>query len=269
MPTPFEILFNPVSLIILSMYASLMNWEAIAPGRKLPPVKYWKLRGLSAFTVYFFLANYLPLIWDKYLAAYQLFDLNPLGAFGGALVGVLLYEFCVYAWHRTMHSNDFLWLTFHQMHHSAERLDTYGAFYFSPMDMIGWTFLGSICFALIVGLSPQATTATLLVLNFIGMFQHTNVKTPRWLGFIIQRPESHTIHHAKGIHGFNYSDLPIFDMLFGTFRNPSDYEYETGFYEGASTRIVDMLLFRKVDKPVSDNQTIVKSSLKNVNNETI
>lgn len=27
-----------------------------------------------------------------------------------------------------MHKSDFLWLTFHQMHHSAERLDTYGTF---------------------------------------------------------------------------------------------------------------------------------------------
>jgi sterol desaturase/sphingolipid hydroxylase (fatty acid hydroxylase superfamily) len=264
MPTPIEILLDPVSLTILAMYASLMIWEAVAPGRKLPPVKYWKLRGLSVFAFYFFLASYLPLIWDKYLLAYQLFDLSSIGTIGGVLAGVLLYEFVVYVWHRTMHSNNFLWATFHQMHHSAERLDTYGAFYFSPLDMIGWTFLSSICFALIIGLSPQATTATLLVLNFLGMFQHTNVKTPRWLGYIVQRPESHTIHHARGIHGFNYSDLPIFDMLFGTFRNPSDFEYETGFYDGASTKIVDMLLFKKVDKPNSENQNTIKPVLKKI-----
>tara|TARA_B100000965_G_scaffold386184_1_gene388202 strand:+ start:1134 stop:1253 length:120 start_codon:yes stop_codon:yes gene_type:complete len=31
-----------------------------------------------------------------------------------------------------------------QMHHSAEVVDSIGAFYFSPLDMIGFTLLGSI-----------------------------------------------------------------------------------------------------------------------------
>ncbi len=148
-----------------------------------------------------------------------------------------------------MHTNNYLWRMFHQMHHSAERLDTYGAFYFSPLDIAGWTALGTICFSVILGLTPQAVTITLLVTNFFSIFQHANIRTPVWLGYIIQRPESHTVHHAKGIHGFNYSDLTLFDMLFGTFRNPSTYKHETGFYEGASARIKDMLLFRKVDRP--------------------
>ena len=138
---------------------------------------------------------------------------------------------------------------FHQMHHSAERLDTYGAFYFSPLDMIGWTALSTVCFSVLTGLTPQAITITLLVTNFLGIFQHANINTPVWLGYLIQRPESHTVHHAKGIHAYNYSDLPLFDILFGTFRNPARYEHETGFYNGASSRIKDMLLFREVDQP--------------------
>ena len=148
-----------------------------------------------------------------------------------------------------MHRSDFLWKTFHQMHHSAERLDTYGAFFFSPLDMIGWTVLSSICFSLIIGLSPQAITATLLITNFLSIFQHANINTPRWIGYIVQRPESHTVHHAKNIHAGNYSDLPIFDILFGTFKNPPTYTHETGFYKGASNRMKDMLLFKDVSTP--------------------
>lgn len=249
MPTPLELIIDPVSLVILAMYATLMILELLAPGRQLPTVKFWRIKGLAVFFFYFFLASYLPLIWDTYLAPYQLLDLSGVGAVGGALVGVLLYEFGVYVWHRAMHKNDKLWKMFHQMHHSAERMDTYGAFYFSPLDMIGWTLLGSVCFVLIIGLSPQAATASLLIINFLGMFQHTNIKTPAWLGYIVQRPESHTIHHAKGVHAYNYSDLPIFDILFGTFKNPRTYEHETGFYQGASNRIVEMLMFKKVDQP--------------------
>ena len=250
MPTPIEILLDPVSLIILAMYGLLMAWEAIAPGRHLPTVKFSKIRGLLAFTFYFYLASYLPLLWDTYLASFQLIDLTGLGTLAGGLAGILLYEFGVYVWHRAMHKNDKLWKVFHQMHHSSERIDTYSAFYFSPLDMIGWTMLGSICLVLIIGITPSAATLTILVANFLGMFQHTHIKTPSWLGYIVQRPESHTIHHAKGIHAYNYSDLPIFDIIFGTFKNPKNYENETGFYIGASRRVLDMLLFRNVDQPV-------------------
>ncbi len=88
----------------------------------------------------------------------------------------------------------------------------------------------------------------LLATNFFSIFQHANIKTPPWIGYIIQRPESHAVHHAKGIHAFNYSDLPLFDIIFDTFRNPSKYVEETGFYYGASTRIKDTLLFKDVDK---------------------
>jgi sterol desaturase/sphingolipid hydroxylase (fatty acid hydroxylase superfamily) len=254
MPTPLDILLDPISLVILGIYGTLMLWEAAFPGRKLPQVKYWKLRGLLTFAFYFYLSSYLPLFINPYLQPYMLFDLTGLGSVGGGLFAIILYEFGVFVWHYSLHRSDFLWKNFHQMHHSAERLDTYGAFYFSPFDMIGWTVLGSICFSLIAGLSPQAITIMLLTTNFFSIFQHANIKTPQWLGYIIQRPESHTFHHAKGIHRYNYSDLPLFDILFGTFRNPKDFDHETGFYHGASARVLDMLL----GKDVSEDESKIK-----------
>ncbi len=79
-----------------------------------------------------------------------------------------------------------------------------------------------------------------------------NIKTPQWLGYLIQRPESHTIHHAQGVHRHNYSDLPIYDILFGTFYNPANYEHETGFYNGASDKIRSMLLFKDISQTNSN-----------------
>ena len=261
MPTPFEVLLDPISLFILAMYAALMIWEAVAPGRQLPKIKGWIFRGMTSFAVFFYLSTYLPLLWDQYLAPFQLFDLSGLGVIGGALVGLLIYEFGVYVWHWSMHKYDLLWKVFHQMHHSAERMDTYGAFYFSPMDMIGFTFLGSLSFTLLVGLDPQAITIILLMTTFFSIFQHANIKTPVGMGYIIQRPESHTIHHAKGIHAYNYSDFPVFDIIFGTFKNPKGYENETGFYDGASSRVVDMLLFKDVSNEAEDDDhSLVKST---------
>jgi len=260
MPTPIEILLDPISLGVLALYASLMLYEAWRPARKLPRVAGWHARALASFTVYFFLSSYLPLIWDGYLARYQLFDLSQVAALPGAVIGLVAYNALLYVWHRTMHGTDWLWLSFHQMHHSAERLDTYGAFYFSPLDTIGLTLVGSLSLSLVVGLSPQAITIFLFASMFMGMFQHANINTPRWLGYIVQRPESHTIHHGRGLHKYNYADLPIFDIVFGTFRNPKGYEMQTGFYDGASSRIGDMLLCKDVASanesvPIRDRRT--------------
>lgn len=61
MPTPLEILLDPISLIILAIYAALMVWEALFPARPLPKIKYWKLKGLIFFALFFYLSSYLPL----------------------------------------------------------------------------------------------------------------------------------------------------------------------------------------------------------------
>ncbi|MFS4445423.1 sterol desaturase family protein [Maribacter sp. 2307UL18-2] len=248
LPLPLELVFDPISYIVFSIYGGLILWEALWPARKLPKVRFWKLKGFLAFVLFFYLSSYLPLLWDGALAEFQVFDLTGLGTVWGAVAGIMIYELGVYFWHRSMHRNDTLWRIFHQMHHSAERLDSYGAFYFSPMDMIGFTFLGSLCLVVIAGFTPEATTLIILGTTFLSIFQHSNIRTPVWMGYIIQRPEAHALHHAKGIHAYNYSDISFFDMLFGTFKNPKKFEHETGFYQGASSKIRQMLIFKDISK---------------------
>ena len=251
MPTPIEVLLDPISLATFAIYGGLIFWEWMAPAQKLAESRAWPLRGLVSFVIFFYLSTYLPLLWNDFLAPYQLFDLSTVHPAVAAVVGLLLSEFALYWWHRGMHASDILWRVFHQLHHSAERLDTFGAFYFSPMDIIGFTALNSLALVVVVGLSPQAATAVILMTTFLSTFQHTNIRTPQWLGYIVERPESHSIHHARGIHGYNYADLPVIDLLFGTFRNPPAHERESGFYSGASERILDMLRFRDVSRDVN------------------
>ena len=248
MPNPIEILVDPINLGLFAAIAALMLWETLRPARRLPRVRGWKLRTALAFGAYFLLSSYLPLIWDAHLAQYQLVDLTGLGTAGGAVAGLLIYEAAAYLWHRAMHASDTLWRVFHQMHHSAERLDTWSAFWFSPADMVGWTLLGSLSLSLVlvVGIAPAAATVVLLSITLLAVLQHANVRTPRWLGLVVQRPEAHRLHHGRGIHAYNYSDLPLIDMLFGSWRNPADFDAPTGFWHGASTRLADMLRARDV-----------------------
>lgn len=247
LPNPIQLLLDPASIIIIGIFICLMLAEELFPGRPLPKIKYWKVKGFLAFIIYFYVSSYLPMIWNDYLAKYQLFDMSFLGNFGGAIVALLIYEFGVYIWHRSMHKSHLLWRIFHQMHHSAERVDTYGAFFFSPMDMLGFTFLTSLALVWVGGFTVQATIYAIYGATFLAVIQHANIKTPQWMGYIFQRPESHSVHHAKGVHAFNYSDLPLFDIILGTFNNPKGFANETGFYPGASSRIADMILFKDIN----------------------
>lgn len=248
MPTPIEVLLDPVSLILFSIYLFFICLEVIRPARPLKKIKGWVPKTLLAYTVYFFLSTYLPLLWEQYLIPYRLLNLENTAPFLSVIFAVFIFELLLYIWHRTIHSNNFLWRVFHQMHHSAERIDTLGAFYFSPFDMIGFTFLGSLTLSLVVGIPPQAISYYLYITIFLVIFQHANLTTPRWLGYIIQRPESHSIHHQKGVHAYNYSDLPIIDMLFGTFKNPHTFASAIGFYDGASYKTKELLLCRSITK---------------------
>jgi len=239
-------LFNVVTLSIAGMFLAFCALDGLHRARTLDEQPFWRLRGVVAFALYVTVAVYAPLLWDAWLAERSLFDISGWPAWAQFVTGVLVIELGIYAWHRTMHQTDFLWRRLHQTHHAAERVDIWGAFWFHPLDMIGWALLGSLCLVGGLGIGAGGAIAVTLFTSFLSMFTHANIRTPRWLGYIIARPESHAAHHEKGVHGRNYSDLPLWDMIFGTFHNPKDFPAETGFYDGASLRLWPLLIGRKL-----------------------
>ncbi|HEX5658197.1 MAG TPA: sterol desaturase family protein [Polyangiales bacterium] len=243
MPTLQQLIIDPVSIASFATYALLLAWETIAPARALPRVAGWHVRGVLSFAAFFLVASYLPLL----VRVAPLFDATELGIVGG-VIALFGYELLVYGYHRALHGSDLLFRVFHQLHHSAERLDVSGAFWFSPFDMVGFTLVATLALS-VMGMTPGAITLFVLITNLLSIFQHANVRTPRWLGYLVQRPESHAHHHARGVHRDNYADLPVIDMLFGTFVNPADFAPEQGYYLGASARMRDMLLLRDVTRP--------------------
>jgi Fatty acid hydroxylase len=152
------------------------------------------------------------------------------------------------SWTRAAHEFDWLWRWAHQFHHSAESLDAFGANYLSPLDTFMFTSISSLVFFPLLGLSVGAGVIGAAFLTFNAVFQHANLNTPRWLGYLIQRPESHSLHHGRGVHAHNYADLPIVDMIFKTFCNPQSHRAEVGFYPGASAKIGSTLIGRDVSR---------------------
>ena len=236
-------LYHYVAMALFSGFALL---EVAAQARLFPRVSYWKLKGAAFALLYLAVGTYAPLLWDGWLGDHRLASGDQWALWMQIASGFLLLELGVYCWHRTMHNVQPLWRWFHQMHHSAERVDIWGAFYFHPFDMIGWTLLGSLALVLGLGVSAEAAIAINLMATFCSMFQHANIHTPQWLGYFITRPESHSAHHERGVHGRNYGDVPWFDMLLGTFHNPKRFDGEVGFFEGGSRKMVPMLLGREI-----------------------
>jgi sterol desaturase/sphingolipid hydroxylase (fatty acid hydroxylase superfamily) len=228
--------------VAVGLFAGFALLELIAQGRTFPQVTRWRLKGTGFMLLYLALSTYAPLFWDGWLGEHRLLAGDQLPLWAQIAGGFLALEFGVYVWHRTMHNTPFLWRWFHQMHHSAERVDIWGALYFHPFDTLGFTFVGSLALVLGLGIGAEAAIVINLAATFMGLFQHVNIRTPRWLGYVIQRPESHSAHHERGVHARNYGDLPVFDMLFGTFHNPAEFHGEVGFFEGGSRQVGPMLI---------------------------
>jgi sterol desaturase/sphingolipid hydroxylase (fatty acid hydroxylase superfamily) len=238
-----------VTIATLALLPLFLVLDLVYRARRFDTPKFWRVRAIAVAGVAIAVSFVVPMAMAKIVGTHTLFDLSNLGTASGALVGVLVYELGHYWYHRTVHRNDTLWKVFHQMHHSPESLDAWGAYYSAPTDVMMFVGLQTLVMGPILGLNVGAVVVANLFLAFNAMFQHANLRTPRWVGYVIQRPESHGIHHERGVHAYNYSDLPLFDMLFGTFRNPETFEGEVGFWNGASSRIGDMLRGRDVSRP--------------------
>ncbi|MGD2137803.1 MAG: sterol desaturase family protein [Gammaproteobacteria bacterium] len=235
--------------ITLALIPGFLLLDFIVQRRHYDEIHHWRLRGALVTAAIFFVNGEVARFWGTLFAGTHLLDLGGLGLWGAA-IGVLVYEFFHYWYHRAAHTWTWLWRAGHQMHHSAERLDAFGANYLHPFDTAMFTTISSLVLFPLLGLSVEAGVVAVLFLTFNAMFQHANIGTPHWLGYLIQRPESHNIHHRRGVHRYNYSDLPLWDMVFGTFRNPRILEGNAcGFYPGASGRIPEMLAGRDVSGP--------------------
>jgi sterol desaturase/sphingolipid hydroxylase (fatty acid hydroxylase superfamily) len=237
---------NMYHFFTIGMFAAFAITDICFRARAFPDMRYWRRLGLAATIAYFSIATFAPFLWDGMLGAHRLFDLTGLAFWAQLAIGFFVLEAGTYVWHRTMHKVTPIW-RIHQTHHSAERIDIWSAFYFHPLDMAGWSLLGSLCLVWIVGLTAEATLVVSVAATFCAMFQHSNLRTPRWLGYIITRPESHSVHHQRGVHAYNYGDVPWFDMMFGTFRNPDRFDGAVGFHDGASRRFWTLLTARTVE----------------------
>jgi sterol desaturase/sphingolipid hydroxylase (fatty acid hydroxylase superfamily) len=232
---------------IFAIGASGMFLERVRPGSKLPSVRTWPIRVGAATVVQLGLVVLAGLTWEHWLQGVSLFELGasvPAG-YGGP-VAYLLGTFVFYWWHRWRHESETLWRLFHQIHHSPRRIELVTSIYKHPVEMIANSVIGTVICYPLLGLDAAGGAMFTFCCVTGGFFYHTNISTPHWLGYLFQRPEMHRIHHQHERHRNNYSDLPLWDMLFGTYENPSGRDVRCGFDPEREERVGEMLQWNDV-----------------------
>jgi sterol desaturase/sphingolipid hydroxylase (fatty acid hydroxylase superfamily) len=226
--------------------------ERVRPGRIWPKVAGWWPRALLLNAIQAGSVYLAGVTYDGWIGEHRPWSADGLGLFGGAALGYLVHTCVYYFWHRVRHTNAFLWRWVHQVHHSPQRIEVVTSFYKHPIEIALNGLLSSVVLYLVVGLGPEAGAVAMLANGVAELFYHFNVRTPFWLGYFIQRPESHCVHHQEALHHYNYADLPIFDLLFGTFRNPRQWAGTCGFGPKAEHRLAEMLIGRRVTDEASE-----------------
>jgi sterol desaturase/sphingolipid hydroxylase (fatty acid hydroxylase superfamily) len=233
--------------IVVAVFSVIFTREVIAPASGANCDKRWQFYAAALSLAQVAAALGAGVLFNDFFRAHALVGLPAsLPAPVTGLISFVVASLVAYWWHRATHRFDILWRVFHQLHHSPSRIESLTSFYLHPFDTVAAALINALCAYLIFGLDATAAAWGLLYAALDNLFIHMDLRTPRWLGVLVQRPEMHRVHHKHNFHAQNYG-MPIWDLLFGTFENPKDRVVECGFRPEAEYRVKEMLLLKDVE----------------------
>jgi len=231
-----------IAVIQILVFCFFFFAERIFPNRNHPTPKW--------FTLWWLCLGIFALMWLR-LVLFFWADFNP-GFLNlpGSIVAqgfmfYLIYSFGNYWFHRWKHSNSILWRYLHNFHHSTSHMETRIAFYRHPLEILVNTlyliFLGKFIFSL----PFEVIAIALAIEGCLEVFHHSNIKISKYfspLGYLIQLPDMHLVHHEYGLHRFNYAPF-LWDAVFGTIKIPRQWNKRLGF--ARSAHISEFFFFKK------------------------
>ena len=235
------------TLVIASVVLLMMGLERANPLVRYVNDLIWYFRLLAVSVMGVFLTEWLGSVFEEHPNWHGLwqswFTLVPFVL--KVSMGYLIVTFIVYWWHRMRHHSNWLWRLSHQIHHSTYRIQCLTALYAHPFDFLSTALIVNVVSYPLLGCDIKTALWINITYSVFDFWEHCNVPTPHWLGYFIVRPEMHRIHHERNRHQMNFS-LPIWDMMFGTYENPTR-SVECGFSKTAEKRLGAMLLFKRVE----------------------
>lgn len=252
----------PIFLLGFTAIAFL-SLERLVPGRALPSSRGWYLRALAINLAQLGVVVLAGFTWERWMQGASMMNIDgdvpvPLQGFLAWFVGTFVF----YWWHRARHQVPGLWVAFHQIHHSASRIETLTSFYKHPLEITFNSLLSSAIIFLLLGSSIEAAPWYSFFAAFGEFFYHANIRTPKWAGWFLQRPEHHSIHHQRGVHHYNYGDITWWDRLFGTFKDTDKFAVRCGFRDNREQQLGRMLMFNDVNPPRTGTVQMLEDSPK-------
>lgn len=145
---------------------------------------------------------------------------------------ILLTDLLYYWTHRLAHTVPWLW-RLHAVHHSSQQLRWISALRAHPAETYSHLIATLPLFAL--GFPIDATVVLAPLFTLYAMWIHADlprVRPWRRLRWLMNSPAFHRWHHARQTHAVNFAGLlPLFDVLFGTYRLPQTAPRELGIDE--------------------------------------
>lgn len=205
-------------------------WEVVRPARP-------KRTTLAAFDLVAVMNVGLFSLACKWaLTPGEVYTAAPLGGLSlpaKILAAIVVIDFTLYWMHRAMHSSQ-LWNT-HRFHHSIKEVNwlkgiyasgTHISMYIAPQILVG---------IYVFGFTRLEMALAFVIGYFVQMWQHANISLNIGvLKYLFVTPQFHRRHHALGkdMRDRNFgSILSVWDVLFGTYVEPSDENYEYGVVE--------------------------------------
>jgi len=234
-------------LIIFGIAAGCILVERLWPAMELPRLSGWWARIILINSIQLGVVLLAGQTWNRWMTQTSLIHLSEhLNDFLAAGAAYFVSTFIYYWWHRLRHESHLFWRICHQLHHSPRRIEIVTSFYKHPVEILLNSLLSSAIVYPLLGCNIYAAGYYTVLTAVAEYFYHWNIRTAHWLGYFVQRPESHRIHHQYRHHTNNFADLPIWDLIFGTFNNPRRFSGRCGFEHWREDRFEDMLAFRDV-----------------------
>jgi len=170
---------------------------------------------LSQFINQFFHIGIYTLVYHWVWRDYT----NPFWGSGlGIAVGIIVFDFCDYCFHRTEHESAIFWAS-HVIHHQSKHYNFSVALrQVSTEPLLGFVFYLPLA---VLGMPPAQLALTVLIILFYQFWIHTeHIGKLGWFDYIFDSPSNHRVHHAinpqyldKNYGGF----LMIWDHMFDTY----------------------------------------------------
>ncbi|MBS2012960.1 MAG: sterol desaturase family protein [Deltaproteobacteria bacterium] len=160
------------------------------------------------------------------------------------LFAIVAYDFSAYWTHRAMHAK-WIW-PIHAIHHSDPEVIAITTLRVHALEGI-FMFLCNVLFLSWLGLPGGVIGVAGVLVNIHNQYVHVNVDWNHGpLQHVLASPRFHRWHHADHpkAHGKNLSNLfPVWDLLFGTYYNPSACRERMGSEGVPENDVVKLMLW--------------------------